>query len=124
MNESLARKEASRNHAMRARNFREIRFVQYAAPHSAAQHIDSSQRFSFNENSSFVDDRHPAAELGYVFDNVGRENHDSAFAYLAQQVEKAHTLSRVETRRWLVYYDEPGIRQQSHGDSESLPHST
>jgi hypothetical protein len=63
------------------------------------------------------------AQLRDVLHDVRGEDDDAVLADLAQQVEEAHALGRVEPRGGLVDDDELRVAEQRDGDAEALAHA-
>ena len=93
------------------------------APDPAAQLVDRARRLRFEQDLAAVDDRHAAAQLLDVLDDVRREDDDAVLADLAQQVQEADALGRVEPRGRLVDDDQLRVAEQRDGDAEALPHA-
>ena len=65
----------------------------------------------------------PRAQLADVLDDVRGEDDHAVLAQLAEQVQEAHALGRVEAGGRLVDDDEPRVAEQRHRDAEALPHA-
>ena len=89
-------------------------------PRSAAT---ASQRLGLEQDLAPVDDRHPAAQLRHVLDDVRREDHDGVLADLAEQVQEAHALGGIEAGGGLVDDDQRRVAEQRDGDAEALAHA-
>ena len=59
----------------------------------------------------------------HVLDDVRGEDDDAVLAELAEQVEEAHALGRIEAGRGLVDDDQLRVAEQRDGDAEALPHA-
>src|SRR5687768_17595713 len=106
-----------------ALDVRQIALGDHAPPDAAAQLLDGSERLGLEDDLAVVDDRHPAAELGDVLDDVRRKDDDDVLAEVPEEVEEAHALGGVESRGGLVDDDELRIREEGDGDTEALTHS-
>src|SRR5687767_6660923 len=95
----------------------------HATPDPSAEITDRAQRLRLEQNLPPVDDRHAGAQLGDVLDDVRREDDDAVLSQLAQQVEEAHPLGRVEAGRRFVDDHQLRAAEERHGDAETLPHS-
>ena len=90
------------------------------APDAAVQPLDLVRRFPGQQYLALRDDRHPAAQVADVLDDVGREDHHDVLADLRQQVVEAEPLGRVEARGRLVDDDQLRIAEQRLRDAETL----
>ena len=84
---------------------------------------DRMQRLGFEQDRAPVDDRHPAAQLRHVVDDVRGEDHDGVLADLAEQVQKAHALGGIEAGGRLVDDDQLRVAEQRDRDAEALAHA-
>ena len=80
-------------------------------------------RIALKNHFAAVDDRHAAAELANVLDDVRRENDDHVVADLRQQIQKPMTLVRVETGGRLVDDEQLRLSGERDRDAESLLHA-
>src|SRR5690348_9843270 len=93
------------------------------APPDAALHPrHRSLRIVLETDSAAIDDGDMRAELAHVVHDVRRENDEAVLSQLGEEIEKTHTLLRIESRRWLVDDDEPWIAEERDGDAEALTH--
>ena len=84
---------------------------------------DQRSRIARGVNPSLMNDRHVAAQIAHVGDDVRGENDDDVLADGAEQVVKAHALFGIEAGGGLVDDDEPRISQQRLRDAEALLHA-
>src|SRR5687768_5817986 len=105
-----------------ALDVRQIALGDHAPPDAAAQLLDGTQRLGLEDDLAVVDDRHAAAELGDVLDDVGRQNDNRVLAEIAKEVEEAHALGGIESGGGLVDDDELRVREEGDGDTETLAH--
>ena len=94
-----------------------------AAPDPAAEVVDRAQRLGLEQDLAAVDDRHARAQLAHVLDDVRGEEDDAVLAQLAEQVQEAHALGRVEAGGRFVHDHQLRVAQQRDGDAEALPHA-
>jgi hypothetical protein len=94
-----------------------------AAPDLAAQGGEHGLGGAGVEDAAASDDGEAGAQLGDVLDDVGAEDDDHVLADLAEQVEEAVALGRVEAGGGLVDDDEAGAAEQGDGDAEALLHA-
>src|SRR5687768_2706266 len=106
-----------------ALDVRQLALGDHAAPDTSAQLLDGDERLGLEDDLAVVDDRHAAAELGDVLDDVRREDDDGVLAEVAEEIEEAHALGGVESGGWLVDDDELRIREEGDGDAEALAHT-
>ena len=104
--------------------WRELFLRNHAAPDPATEVVNRLQRFGLEQDLSLVDDCHSHARLAHVLDDVHREKDDAILTELAQEVEKANALGRVEPCGRLVDDEQLRITQERHGKAEALPHAT
>ena len=55
---------------------------------------------------------------------MSRKEHASISCQVREQVAEANALLRIESRCWLVNYQEPGIVEQGLGNTNAAFHST
>src|SRR5688572_10494974 len=101
---------------------RQLALGDHAAPNTSAQLLDGDERLGLEDDLAVVDDRHAAAELGDVLDDVRGENDNRVLAEVAEEVEEAHTLGGVESGGGLVDDDELRIGEEGDSDTETLAH--
>src|SRR5436190_16743544 len=94
----LTSDEAHRDDVQRRAEGDELGPGRALAPDVAAHLVEHLIRVALKNDSAFIDDRHAATELAYVFDDVRRQNDDHLIADLGEEIEKAMTLVRVEAR--------------------------
>ena len=73
-------------------------------PDFSGRHADHIDRISEILQAALVDHGHLAARTGYVFDDMGGEDHDTIFTQFHQQVTETDTLARVESGSRFVYH--------------------
>src|SRR4030095_14493478 len=91
-----------------------------APPNFSGELCDGGVRAALIKNFSLVNDGHVGAELHYVFDDVGGENDDDAFADFGEEVVEAVAFSGIETGGRLVHDKQFRIAEKSLGDAEAL----
>ena len=70
-----------------------------------------------------MEDRHVAAQVGHVADDVRGEDDDHVVADGAEEVVEADALLRIEAGGGLVDDDEAGLAEERLRDAEALLHS-
>src|SRR5687768_9871845 len=123
VNEGAAGKELGGDDRVLALDGGQLALGDHAAPDASAQLLYRAQRLGLEDDLAVVDDRHAAAELGHVLDDVRREDDDGVLAEVAEEIEEAHALGGVESGGGLVDDDKLWIRQESNRDAEALAHA-
>ena len=101
----------------------ELGLANLLAPDVAAHLVEHLARIALEHDFACVDDRHAAAQLAHVFDDVRRENDDDVIADLREEIQKTVSLVRVEPRGWLVDDEESRTSRERDRDAESLLHA-
>ena len=98
--------ELGGDHLQRPLERRQLIAAHRPSPNPPPQLVHRAHRLRFEQDFAPVDDRHAVAQLLDVLDDVRREDHDAVLTDLAEQVEEADALLRVEPGRRLVDDDQ------------------
>ena len=102
VHDRIAGDESDGDHLEARLNVGQLRFANAFPPDMSANVVEHLRRIALKDHLAAADDRHPAAELADVLDDVRRENDDDVLADLAQQIEKPVPLVGIEARGRLV----------------------
>src|SRR5436309_2062607 len=91
-------------------------------PDPAAEAVDRLRGIAGQKHAPSGDDRHTAAEIADVVDDVGRKDDDDVLPDLAEHVVEAKALSRIEPGGRLVDDDQLRVAQERLRDAEALFH--
>src|SRR5688500_1636261 len=95
----------------------------HLAPDPALEPRDERAGFSVQQHSALRQDRHPAAELAYIFDDVRRQDHHRGLPDLAEQIVEAEPLFGIEAGGRLVDDDQLRIAEKCLCDPEAPAHA-
>ena len=97
--------------------------VHHPPPDPPAQRVHRAQRLGLQQDAAAVDDGHARAQLTDVLHDVRGQDDDAVLAQLAEQVEEAHALGRIQAGGGLVHDQQARIAQQRHRHAETLAHA-
>ena len=118
-----AREQLRRDHRQLTFEFGQFALRDDAAPDPSPHGRDRFERFGFEQNLSAIDDRHPAAQLRHIVDDVRRENDDGVFADVAEQVQETDAFAGIEAGGRLVDDDQRRVSEERDRDAEPLAHA-
>src|SRR6185369_3034046 len=123
VDQRLTAHETRRQHRVALLVLAQRRLADQLAPDAVTQRADRLARLAAHQHLAARDDRHARTQIGNVFDDVRRENHDDLLADAGEQIEKSIALFRIESGGRLVDDHQARIAEQRLRDAEALPHA-